>query len=135
MFHLEYGFDQEAFGVAVVAPKSQDFTDDAAARLPLDMDDEIDCFSDLGFGVGEGGLRMVPHDQIGEAVQGLLRRVCVDCRERSRVAGVEGIEQRSRFDSSHFAEDDPVRSPTKSGLQKVVKSDVGLEGVGLAFGG
>ena len=78
---------------------------------------------------------MVAHDQIGEAMQGLLRRIGMDRRERSGVAGVEGIEQRSRLDSAHFAEDDPVRSPAESGLQKVVESDVGLERVGLAFDG
>jgi hypothetical protein len=81
MFHLEYRLDQEAFRVAVVAPKSQDFADDAAARLPLDMDDEINGFSDLGFGVGEGGLGVVPHDQIGETVKSFLRRISVDRRQ------------------------------------------------------
>jgi len=35
--------------------------------------------------------------------------------------------------STHFAENDPVRSPAESGLQKVVERDVGLERVGLAF--
>ena len=59
----------------------------------------------------------------------------MDRRQRSGMAGVEGIEQRSCFDSAHFAEDDPVRSPAESGLQKVVERDVGLECIGLAFGG
>ena len=58
MFHLEYRLDQEAFRVAVVAAKREYFADDAAAWLPLDMDDEIDCFSDLRFGDEEGGLRL-----------------------------------------------------------------------------
>src|ERR1700676_632869 len=50
------------------------------------------------------------------------------------MAGVEGIEQRARFDSTHFAENDPIRPPAQSGLQKVIERDVGLERVGLAFG-
>src|SRR6266852_8479716 len=50
------------------------------------------------------------------------------------MAGVEGIEQRARLDSTHFAENDPVRSPAEGGLQKVIERDVGLERVGLAFG-
>src|SRR5712692_5814938 len=50
------------------------------------------------------------------------------------MAGVEGIEQRARLDSTHFAENDPIRSPAQSGLQKVIERDVGLERVGLAFG-
>jgi hypothetical protein len=51
MFHLEYGFDQQAFRFPIVATKGERFTEDAAARLPLDMDDEIDRFSDLRFRV------------------------------------------------------------------------------------
>jgi hypothetical protein len=103
--------------------------------LPLDMDDEIDGFPDLSFGVGEGRLRMVPHDEIGETAEGLFRRIGVDRSQRTGVAGVEGIEQRSRLDSAHFAQDDPVRSPAESGLQKIVERDVGLERIGLAFDG
>src|ERR1019366_5369604 len=34
---------------------------------------------------------------------------------------------------AHLAEDDSVRSPAEGGFQKVVESDVGLEGIGLAF--
>src|SRR6266849_4068274 len=50
------------------------------------------------------------------------------------MAGVEGIQQRSRLGSAHFAENDPVWSPAQSGLQKVIERDVGLERIGLAFG-
>ena len=85
--------------------------------LPLDMDDKIDGFSDLRFGIGEGGLRVAAHDQIGEAREGFLCRVGMDCRQRSRMASVEGIEQRSRLDSAHFAENDPVGSEAKRVLQ------------------
>src|SRR5579872_814491 len=53
--------------------------------------------------------------------------------QRTGMACVEGIEQGPGFDSTHFAQDDPVRSPAESGLQKVVERDVGFEGVGLAF--
>jgi hypothetical protein len=70
MLHLEYWVDQEAFRVAVVSPKGQDFADNAAAILPLDMDDEINGFSDLRFGIREGGLRVATHDEIGEAREG-----------------------------------------------------------------
>jgi hypothetical protein len=49
------------------------------------------------------------------------------------MAGVERIEQGPGFDSTHFAQDDPVRSPAKSGLQKIVERDVGFERVRLAF--
>ena len=85
--------------------------------LTLDMDDKIDGFSDLRFGIGEGGLRVATHDQIGEAAEGFLCRVGMDCRQRSRMASVEGIEQRSRLDSAHFAENDPVGSEAKRVLQ------------------
>jgi len=36
------------------------------------MDNEINGFSDLRFGIGEGGLRVAAHDQIGEASEGFL---------------------------------------------------------------
>src|SRR5437868_3683874 len=49
------------------------------------------------------------------------------------MARVERIEQGPGFDSTHLAQDDPVRSPAESGLQKVVERDVGFERVGLAF--
>ena len=117
MLRLEYRLDQEAFRVAVVSPKGQDFADNAAAILPLDMDDEINGFSDLRFGIREGGLRVATHDQIGEAREGFRCRVGMNCRERSCVASVEGIEQRSRLDSAHFTQDDPVRSEAKRVLQ------------------
>ena len=57
----------------------------------------------------------------------------MDRSQRSCVAGIEGIEQRSRLDSADFAENDPVRTPSQSRLQKIVKRDLGLEGIGLAF--
>src|SRR5208337_3337690 len=58
----------------------------------------------------------------------------MNCRERTRMAGVEGIEQGARLDPAHFSENDPVRSPAKGGFQKIIERDVGLERVGLAFG-
>ena len=132
-FTSNTGLDQEALRVAVVAAKGQHFADDAAAGLALDMDHEIDGFCNFGFGVGESRLRVVAHDQIGEAMQRLLRRIGMDRRERSGVASVEGIEQRARLDSAYFAQDDAVRPPSESGLEKVVESDVGFERIRLAF--
>ena len=72
-------------------------------RLALDMDDEIDRLSDLGFGIGERALRVAAHDEIGEPMEGLFGGICMDRRQRSGVARIEGIEQRSRFGSAHFA--------------------------------
>jgi hypothetical protein len=69
----------------------------------VDMDDEINGFSDLRFGIGEGGLRVATHDEIGEASEGFLCRVGMNRRQRTRMASVEGIEQGSRLDSAHFA--------------------------------
>ncbi len=78
MLHLEHRLDQKAFRIAVVSTKRQYFPKDAATRLSFNMDDKINGFSDLGFGVGEGGWRVVAHNQIGEAPEGLLRRVGVN---------------------------------------------------------
>src|ERR1700731_3358716 len=113
MMRLEYRLDQEALRIAVVSTEGQDFAHNATAWLPLDMDDKIDGFSDLSFGVGERGLRVATHDKIGEAAKGFFCRVGMNCRQRSGVASVEGIEQRSRLDSAPFAENDPVGSEAK----------------------
>src|SRR5260370_36278253 len=51
------------------------------------------------------------------------------------MAGVQGIEQRSRLDSANLAEDDPVGSPAKSGLEKVIERDARLECIRLTFDG
>jgi hypothetical protein len=89
MLHLEYRPDQEALRVAVVSTNGQDFADNMAARLPLDMDDEINRFSDLRFGIGVGGPCVAKHDQIGERRRGFLRRIGVDGRQRTHMAGVK----------------------------------------------
>jgi len=78
MFHLEYWVDEEAFRVAVVAAKRKHLADNAAAWLTFNMDDKIDSFCDLGFGIRECALRVTAHHEIGETVKGLLRRVGVD---------------------------------------------------------
>jgi hypothetical protein len=80
MFYLEDGLNKEAFRVAVIAAKRKHLADNATARLPLDMDDKIDSFCDLGFGIGERALRVTAHHEIGETVKGFLRRVGVDRR-------------------------------------------------------
>ncbi len=48
---------------------------------------------------------------------------------------VERVEQRPRLHAAHFAEDDSVRSPTESRLQKIVERDIGLESICLTFDG
>ena len=53
MLHLEDRLDKKALGVAVVSVQCQYLADNAATRLTFDVNNEIDCLSDLGFGVGE----------------------------------------------------------------------------------
>jgi hypothetical protein len=80
MLYFEDGLNKEAFRVAVIAAKRKHLADNAAAWLTLNMDDKIDSFCDLGFGIGERALRVSSHHEIGETVKGFLRRVCVDRR-------------------------------------------------------
>ena len=47
--HLEYGFNDEPFRVAVVADHPQHFANHATSRLALNMDHEIDRLADLRF--------------------------------------------------------------------------------------
>jgi hypothetical protein len=78
MLYLEDGLNKEAFRVAVIAAKSKHLADNAAAWLTFDMDNKINNFCDLGFGIRERALRMTAHHEIGETVKGFLRRVGVD---------------------------------------------------------
>ena len=125
----------ELLGGAIVAIQFENFADDAASGLPFDLDNQIDGLAYLRFDILEGRLGVAAENEIGKAAKRLHSGVRVDGSQRSGVAGVEGIEQRSGFDSAHFTEDDPVRSPTQSGLQEIVERDAGLESIGLAFDG
>ena len=107
----------ELLGAAVVAIQFEDFADDAASRLPFDLDDQIDSLSDLGFDILKGRLGVAAKNEIGKAAERLYRRVRVNGGERSGVSGIEGIEQSSCFDSAHFAEDDAVGTPAQCRLQ------------------
>ena len=78
ILHFEDGVNKEAFHVAVIAAKSKHLADNAAAWLTFNMDDKIDSFCDLGFGIAESALRVTAHHKIGETVKGFLRRVGVD---------------------------------------------------------
>ena len=101
----------------------------------FDMNDKIDRLPDLRFDVGESRLGVVSHDEIGETMESLFGRIRVDRCQRSGVARIEGIKQRSCFDSAYFAQNDPIRPPAQSRLQKIVERDPSLERVGLAFNG
>src|SRR5580658_3634233 len=74
---------------SVVAVQAKDFADDAPARLASHMDDEIDGFSDLGFDVRKGRLRMAARYEIRKAAKRLCGRVGMDGGKRSSVACVE----------------------------------------------
>jgi hypothetical protein len=78
MVYLEDGLNKEPFRVAVIAANRKHLADNAAAWLTFNMDDKIDSFCDLGFGIGERALRVTAHHEIRETVKGLLRRVGVD---------------------------------------------------------
>ena len=80
MLHLENRLYQELFCVPVVSANGQHFAEDAAPWLPLNMDDKINGLPDLGFCVGEGGLRVVAHDQIGEPAERFLRGIRMNRR-------------------------------------------------------
>jgi hypothetical protein len=80
MFHLENWLYQKAFCVSVVSTNRQHFAEDAAPGPPLHVDDKVNGFPDLGFGVGKCGLRVVAHDQIGEPAECFLRGIRMNRR-------------------------------------------------------
>ena len=66
----------------VITFDSDDFADSPASKLALDMDDEMDHFSDLGLNVFNGCLLMASHCQISEAAQRFGGRVGMDRSKR-----------------------------------------------------
>ena len=78
MLHFEDGVNEKAFRFAVIAAKRKHLADNAAAWLTFNMDDKIDSFCNLGFGIGERALRVTAHHKISETVKGFLRRIGVD---------------------------------------------------------
>ena len=102
--------------------------------LTLDMDDKIDGFSDLSFGIGERALRVAAHDEIGEAVRAFSAELAwIVASEPAWPVLKESSSVRASI---------PRTSPRmiRSGLQaesvtfnKVVERHLGLESIGLAF--
>jgi hypothetical protein len=99
MLHLKYRLDQETLGISVVPAKCQHFADDAATGLSFQVNNQVDRFSDLGFCVGERRLGVASNDEIGEPMESLLSGIRMNCRKRSGMTCIEGIEQRQGFDS------------------------------------
>ena len=89
MICLQHRVDHETLCIPVVTMNRENFAHDSVTRFAFDVDNEIDRLSDLGFGVGECGLRVAAHHQIGEAMKGFFGRVGVNSCERSRVTGIE----------------------------------------------
>lgn len=101
----------ELLRTAVIAIQLEDFADDAASWLSLDLDDQIDGLSDLGLHVLKGCLGVAAEDEVRKSSERLYGRICVNRSERSGMSGVERIKQGSRFDSAHFGENDAVGPP------------------------
>src|ERR1700722_11632098 len=133
MVHLVNRFQQESFSGSVVALQCKHLADYSASRTALGMDDQFDGFSDLCFDIRECRLGVRTHHQIRKAREGSGSRISVDRGQRTVMTRVERIEQSPRLFTAHFPEDDSVRSPTESRLQKIVERDGGLEGVCLTF--
>jgi len=64
---------------------------------------------------------MSAHDKIGKAAKSLFGGVRMDGSQRSGMARIKGIEQSSRLNSAHLAQDDPVRIEPESVLQEAVE--------------
>lgn len=84
------------------------------------MDDQI-------YGLADGAAGDLGRDlghQVLQAVQSLLRRVRVDGREASWVAGVPGLERLQRGGAfAHLADDDPIRAHAQRVAHEIDDAD------------
>src|SRR3984957_6427761 len=121
MVHLVNGLQKESFSGSVVTLQCKHLADYSASRSALGMDDEFDGFSNLCFDIRECRLGVGAHHQIRKAGKGSCGGISVDRGQRTVMTRVEGVEQSPRLFTAHFPEDDSVRSPTESRLQKIVE--------------
>jgi len=89
---------------------------DWSARLSCHLDNDVDGSCRLVERLGHADVSRRPSRQRCESQKRAFGAAGMNCRERSLVTGVHGIEQRARFGSADFAEDDsigPVPRPLK----------------------
>jgi len=102
MLPLEDRINQKAFRVALVSTRPLQVAEDAAAICRSTCTTKPTASPIAASVFAEAGVGVVAHDQIGETAESFLCRVGMNCDHRTRMARVEGIEQRARLDSVHF---------------------------------
>src|SRR5215469_18332917 len=78
---------------------------------------------------------MGPHRQVCKPAQRPPGRVRMDGRERPGMSGIQGVQEGTCLHSSNLAENDPVWTPAKRGLEERLKRNLRLVGVTLGLNG
>ena len=94
----------EQVGVGIVAVDFKHFGDETASRAALDLNDNIQRISDIGFDGAVWQFDAALQDAACEAGEALLRGTRVDRREGSRVSGVQELEKVKGFSAADFTE-------------------------------
>ena len=66
--------------------------------------------------------------QIGEAIQSIKRRLCMDGRERAAMPCIHGLQEVIAALIAYLAHDDPVGTMAERGGQKLARRDGNLTG-------
>jgi hypothetical protein len=82
------------------------------------MDDKINRYYDLYFGVGQNRLSVIADDQFGEAMQRFPADFAWIVGQRTSVACIEGIKQRPRLSFPYFAQNDAIPYPAQQPISK-----------------
>ena len=93
----------EQVGVGIVAVDLKHFGDETATRAALDLQNNIQRISDIGFDGAVWQLDAALQDAAREAGETLLRGTRVDCRDRSGMSGVQELQKVERLAAPDFA--------------------------------
>ena len=80
---------------------------------PFGVDNKVDQVSDLGLNRAIRNVHVRLERQGGQPRERLARRIRVDRRERTGMAGIDGLNQIPGFAATHLADNDPVRPMTQ----------------------
>src|ERR1700685_1363496 len=91
----------------------------------LDVQQQLEGVGDIGANGGVRQLHAGLENATGQAGDGLLRRVSMNCGDRSRGASIESLEQVESFAAADLTKDNAVRPMAKSRANQFSNGDGG----------
>jgi hypothetical protein len=121
----------ELIAIGIVAVDFHDFGDEAPTGAAFEVHHDVDGITDVGLDGSIWQVHPALQNAAREAGQGLSCGSCVYGGKASRVSGVEKLQEIESLAASDFAEDDPIGSVTKRGLEEFSDGDARKTVLGL----